>query len=120
MSDVLARRWAEVVAGKDWDALRALLTDDVDFRGMTPGRIWEGTSPDEVADVLGHWFEEGDVVESVVLVETDAFADRQTAHYRLTVRNDGGLHLVDQTAYLGGGERVAWARVTCAGFRPID
>lgn len=120
MSQDLAARWADVVSRKDWDGLRALVADGVDFRGMTPGRIWEGGSPDEVVEVLGQWFEPTDAVESVELVETDVFADRQTAHYRLLVRNADGLHVVDQTAYLGGDEQVAWARVMCAGFRRID
>jgi len=87
MSQDLGARWADVVSRKDWDGLRALVADGVDFRGMTPGRTWEGSTPDEVVEVLGQWFEPTDAVESVELVETDAFADRQTAHYRLLVRN---------------------------------
>lgn len=120
MAEDLARGWADVVARKDWDALRALVADDVDFRGMTPGRVWEGSSPDDVVEALGLWFEDSDVVESVELVETDTFADRQTAHYRLLVRNPDGLHVVDQTAYLGGDDRITWARVMCAGYRPVE
>ncbi len=117
----LARAWADAVARKDWDAVAALLADDVDFRGMTPGRIWEAGTPDDVVAILGQWFEPSDDVEGVDSVETDAFADRQRSGYRLRVRSPQGLHLVEQQAYLGERDgRIAWARVVCSGFRPVE
>jgi hypothetical protein len=121
MDAALAQAWADAVARKDWDAVAALLADDVDFRGMTPGRIWEAGTPDDVVGILGQWFEPSDDVEGVDSVETDAFADRQRSGYRLRVRNPQGLHLVEQQAYLGERDgRIAWARVVCSGFRPVE
>jgi hypothetical protein len=120
MDATLARRWAGAVAAKDWSALSALVADDVEFRGMTPGRVWEAATPDGVVEVVGTWFDEDDEVEGVDLVEVDSFADRESVRYRLRVRNGDGLNLVDQTAYLSGDSQVRWARVMCAGYRRID
>jgi hypothetical protein len=37
------------------------------------------------------------------------------------VRNDEGLHLVEQQAYLSERDgRIGWLRVMCAGYRPVD
>ena len=62
-TETLGARLAHAIAAKDESALRALLADDVDFRGLTPGRTWEGTGPDAVVrTVLGSWFEPHDAV----------------------------------------------------------
>jgi hypothetical protein len=88
---------------------------------MTPGRIWEATSPEDVIAALNAWFEETDIVESVDLVETDSFADRQRVGYRLTVRNEDGQNVVEQQAYLSERDgQIGWLRVMCSGFRPLD
>lgn len=121
MDAALAQAWAAAVAAKDWAAVAGLVADDIDFRGMTPGRIWEASDPDGVVDILGQWFEPTDHVEAVDAVETDAFADRQRVGYRLRVRNSDGLHVVDQQAYLSvDAGRITWLRVMCAGFRPVE
>ena len=51
MTDSLGLRLARAIADKDEAALRGVLADDVDFRGLTPGRTWEASSPDEVVDI---------------------------------------------------------------------
>ena len=120
-SSRLGRDFADAVATKDHARVLELLTPDVDFRGMTPGRVWEAESSADVVDALGQWFEDSDVVEGVELVETDAFADRERVGYRLRVRNGDGLHLVEQQAYLTARDgRIGWLRIMCAGYRPVD
>jgi hypothetical protein len=92
----------------------------VDFRAMTPGRIWEADGPDDILVALDSWFDAQDVVEGVELIETDSFADRERVGYRLRVRNADGLHLVEQQAYLSEREgRIGWLRVLCSGYRPV-
>lgn len=121
MAEKLGQAFAEAVAAKDHGRVRSLLRDDLDFRGMTPGRIWEAESPDDVVSVLQQWFEDSDVIEGVESVETDAFADRERVGYRLRVRNSDGLHLVEQQAYLSEHDgQIGWLRVMCSGFRRID
>lgn len=120
MTETLAAAFARAVAEKDDAAMRALLHPEIDFQGLTPRRTWAGGSPDEVIDVLGTWFSESDVIESVEQVETDAFADRQRTGYRFRIRNDDGLHLVEQQAYLSEQDgRIGWLRIVCSGYRPV-
>jgi hypothetical protein len=118
----LGETFARRLAAKDRDALVALLADDIDFRGMTPGRIWEAATPAEIVDdvILGHWFEPHDVIRSLVSVETADVGDRSRVGYRLSVRNQDGDHVVEQQAYLSERDgQIAWLRIMCSGFRPV-
>jgi len=120
MTEPLAESFARAVAAKDMAGVRDLLHPEVDFRGMTPGRVWDSAGPDDVLVALGTWFDADDVVESVESLETDSFADRERVGYRLRVRNKDGLHLVEQQAYLTEREgRIGWLRIMCAGYRPV-
>ena len=110
------------VAGRDVPALRASLATDVDFRGLTPGRSWEATSPDEVVDVvLGHWFADSDRITSVDRVEHgDAVGDVRRLAYRFSLVNDAGPHVVEQQVYYEVRDgRLAYLRVVCSGFQPV-
>jgi hypothetical protein len=119
MSISLGESFAKGLAAKDHDLVRQLLHAQLDFRAMTPGRIWEAATPNEVIDALNVWFDDGDVIEAVELLETDAFADRQRVGYRLRVRNGDGQHLVEQQAYLSERDgQIGWLRIMCSGYRP--
>jgi hypothetical protein len=112
--------FARAVAARDAGRLRELLGARVDFRGMTPKRVWEAESADEtVAIFFEHWFEPEDEIESVEMLETDAFADRERVGYRFRVRTEKGPYLVEQQAYLSPADdgRIAWMRVVCSGYR---
>lgn len=116
------RDFVAALTTKDTDRLLAVLADDVDFRGLTPGRAWEATGARAtVHDVLYRWFEPADVVEQVLAVETGWVADRHRVDYLLHVRNDAGLHLVEQRAYydLDDDGRITRLQAVCAGFRPL-
>jgi hypothetical protein len=119
----LGEQFAASLAKKDRAALFALLADEMDFRAMTPGRFWEASTPTDVVDdvILGHWFEPSDHIEALESVETAEIADRTRVGYLLKVRNDDGMHLVEQQAYLAEQDgRISWLRVMCSGYRPID
>ncbi|MGN7246609.1 nuclear transport factor 2 family protein [Janibacter anophelis] len=113
--------FAHAVAAKDRAALERLLAPDVDFKGLTPGRLWEATGPDEVAEVIfGSWFERSDTIESLVAVETGAaVGDTERVSYRLDLSNDRGPQVVEQQAYHRCADgRITHLRVLCSGFRP--
>ena len=113
--------FARAVAAKDAARVRELLHPELDFRGMTPNRIWEATDPQGVVDVLNLWFEPSDEIERIDVVETDSFADRQRVGYRLRVRNGDGLHLVEQQVYFSEEDgKIRWMRVMCSGVRPVE
>lgn len=120
MTQGLAEAFARAVAAKDHDRVRELLHPELDFRAMTPKRIWEAEDPNGVVDALCIWFDDGDHIEALDALDLDSFADRERVGYRLRVRNADGEHLVEQQAYLSERDgRIGWLRIMCAGYRPV-
>jgi hypothetical protein len=117
----LGEEFVAALTARDTAALVDVLSPEVDFRGMTPGRFWEASSPDAMIAILYQWFEPTDVVEEVVSVANSAVVDRRCVDYRFRVRNADGLHEVEQRAYYDEDEagRIASMRVICSGFRPL-
>lgn len=116
-------RFARAIAAKDAPALVGLLAPDIDFRAMTPGRVWEADSPAQLVDevILGKWFEPSDHIEAIEAIENGAVADRQSVRYRFRVMNDDGAFLVEQQAYLGvEDDGISYLRIMCSGYRPLD
>lgn len=115
----LGARFVDALAAKDHAGLAAVLHPDVDFRGLTPNRVWEATDAAGVLDiVLAQWFAPADELEQLVLVESDTFADREQLRFRFAGRNEDGPFVVEQQAYLSGrDDRIGWMRVVCSGFR---
>ena len=119
----VGERFARAIAAKDSAALLELLAPQVDCRAMTPGRFWEPASSSELVNdvILGKWFEPTDHIEGIEAIESDSVADRERVGYRFRVKNADGTFLVEQQAYLGvEDDRVAWLRIMCCGYRPID
>jgi hypothetical protein len=116
----LGSQFATALAAKDFDRVRSLLHPAIDFRGMTPSRVWEAGDPDTlVSEVFQQWFEPSDEILSLDAVETGQVEDRERVGYRFSVRNPDGLHTVEQQAYLEERDgRIVWLRVMCSGFRP--
>ncbi|SDE41343.1 hypothetical protein [Auraticoccus monumenti] len=120
-TDSPGRRLASALAAKDAGALRAVLTDDVDFTGLTPRRSWSAGDPDEVLDVLlGHWFAPEDEVEELLDVSEGApVEDTRHVAYRLRLTTPDGARTAEQQVYYRtDGERISYLRVLCSGFRP--
>ena len=88
---------------------------------MTPGRFWEAEDLDAVREILwANWFEDTDVIEKVLGVESGAVEGRERVAYRLLVSNPDGRYLVEQQAYYDVEEgRITWMRVMCSGFRRL-
>ncbi len=116
----LGRRFVDALAARDAAGLTAVLHPQVDFRGMTPNRVWEsGDAAGVLEIVLGSWFAESDRFDELVLVEGDAFADREQLRFRFHGHNADGPFVVEQQAYLSArDDRIGWMRVVCSGFRP--
>jgi hypothetical protein len=124
--NTLGTGFARALAEKDGPRLGGLFASELDFQAMTPRRTWQAQDAAGVLDiVLGHWFEDDDRIESLELLETDSFADRERVGYRLAVSNSEGRFLVEQQAYLSaadgaeGDGKIGWMRVLCSGFRPV-
>jgi hypothetical protein len=123
MDEQVGVAFAEALGHKDAIGLKALLVPDVDFMGLTPGRLWESSSAEHLVDevFLGRWFEVSDVIDEVVSVETEPIGQRCRVGYRFRVTNADGEHLVDQQAYIGtDAGRIGWLRIMCAGFQRVE
>jgi hypothetical protein len=118
----LGASFATALAAKDFDRIRDLLHPEVDFRGLTPHRNWEGQDAETViGSVLRQWFEDSDEIEALQNLETGAFADRERVGYRFRVRNPEGLFEVEQQVYIGERDgRIGWMRSVCSGYRPVE
>ena len=117
------RRFAEAIAARDLDAFTATLSNSVDFKGLTPGRFWEASSPDQVTDVvLGTWFEESDHITAHEVSDGADVADTHSVSYRFDITNDDGPHVVEQQVYyrVDQNDRIDYARIVCSGFRKVD
>jgi len=123
MGEPVGERFARALAAKDGPTLIDLLAREIDFRGMTPGRFWETTSPTELVDdmMLGRWFGPGDHIDALEAIENDTVADRERVGYRFRITNEDGVHLVEQQAYVGiEDDHIVWLRIMCSGYRPLD
>jgi hypothetical protein len=118
----LGGSFAAALSVKDFDRIRDLLHPEIDFRGLTPRRVWEAEDPEGViGGALRQWFDDADVIEELLHLEADAFADRERVGYRFRVHNPEGLFEVEQQVYIGERDgRIGWLRSVCSGFRPIE
>ena len=113
--------YVAALGARDESALRALFTADVDFRAMTPRRVWEATTPDGVADiVLGHWLS-ADYEPSVRDARFGRVGDREYLSYRADVDRGEGPQQLEQHAFLTTVDgRISWMRVLCSGYCARD
>jgi hypothetical protein len=118
----LGSDFAAALALKDFDRIRDLLHPEIDFRGLTPNRLWEAEDAEAVVSgVLREWFEDSDEILELLHVETGTIADRERVGYRFLMRNPEGLFEVEQQAYIGERDgQIGWMRSVCSGFRPVE
>ena len=118
-AQTLGREFAELLAAKDFPGLASLLAENVDLRGLTPNRAWQATGREEaVDDVLRQWFEDSDVIEELLAVQTGRFADLDQVTYSFRCHDDEGPFVVEQQAYLEANDGlITWMRVLCSGPR---
>lgn len=113
--------FVRALVAKDVDALKHLLSPDLNFKALTPGRFWESDDVVQIVDemILGAWFEPSDQIEGIDSIECSNVGDRQRVAYRLRVRNADGPFLVEQQAYYDAdGETISWIRILCSGYQP--
>jgi hypothetical protein len=115
-------RWVAAIAARDSAGLESLLTDDIDFRGLTPRKAWEGTTPAQVRDVvLGTWFDDGVTIDRVERVTSDSVGDTERVGYLFRTTTGEGPHLIEQQAYYRcEGDAIAYLRIVCSGYRPVS
>jgi ketosteroid isomerase-like protein len=114
-------RLLEALLARDLAGARGLLHPDIDFRAMTPSRVWEASTPAAVEDVLRAWFEHPErEVERVEPVDSAAVADTRRVGWRVHGRKPDGPFVYEQQAFVREDRgQVVWLRVMCSGPRPL-
>ena len=119
MPTEISERFVRSVAAKDSAALKELLAPAVDFRALTPGRIWESDRADSVVDdvILGTWFAPDRSITRILSIECAQVGPVRHVGYRFRAALPDGEYLIEQQAYLRiDGDRISWLRVLCSGF----
>ncbi len=113
-------RFLEAVLARDFARVRELLHPDVDFRAMTPKRVWEADGAAGVEEVLRAWFEHPErEVERVEPAEPGSVADTRRIGWRVYGSGADGPFVFEQQAFLReDAGQVVWLRVMCSGPRP--
>ena len=117
----VAGELVDAIVSRDLARARGLLDAGIDFRAMTPNRIWEAEGPAEVEDVLRAWLADPDEkIDSVEATAPMTVEDTQRVGWRVRGRGADGPFVFEQQAYLREtGGRIGWLRIMCSGTRPV-
>jgi hypothetical protein len=117
----VAGAFLDAILARDLARASGLLHDQINFRAMTPNRIWEAEGPSGVEDVLGQWLRDPDEeIESVTAVEPGgAIEDTERIGWLVHGSGADGPFVYEQQAYLRERDgQIGWLRVMCSGQRP--
>lgn len=114
--------FVDAILARDFSRARGLLHADIDFRAMTPSRVWEADGPAGVEEVLRAWFEHPDrSVERVEPTEPASVEDTVRVGWRVHGSDANGPFIYEQQAYVREDDgQVVWLRVMCSGPRPAE
>jgi hypothetical protein len=120
-ASALAQDLAAAVAARDFAGAGALVHPEVDFRGMTPNRIWEGEGPAGVEDALRMWLDNDERdVSGVEALAGDTLEDTARVAWRVRGTRAEGPFVFEQQAYVRERDgQIGWLRVMCTGPRPL-
>jgi hypothetical protein len=112
--------FVDAILARDFSRACGVLRRDIDFRAMTPNRVWEADDPAGVEEVLRSWFEHPERdVERVDPTEPASVEDTLRVGWRVHGNDANGRIVYEQQAYVReADEQVVWLRVMCSGPRP--
>lgn len=115
-----AEAFADAIAARDLAGAAGLVAQDVDFRAMTPRRIWEADGPAAVEEVLRAWLASPDEQVEAITTTTPAVIENTARVGWLVHRLDpDGPRVFEQQAYVREQDgRIAWLRIMCSGPVP--
>lgn len=119
-SQTVLHAFVDAVLARDFARAKGQLHPEVDFRGMTPNRIWEADGPKGVEQVLRTWLDnEEREVEHIEATEVRDIEDTVRAGWRVRGGGAGGPFVFEQQVYARERDgQVGWLRVMCTGPRP--
>jgi hypothetical protein len=112
----------DAIVARDLARAASLLHPEIDFRAMTPNRVWEAEGPDGVEAVLRAWFEDPDEdVSAIEATEPVSVEGTVRVGWLAHVSDDRGPHVFEQQAYVRErDEQIGWLRVICSGWVPVE
>ena len=91
----------DAIVARDVSRAVALLHPEIDFRAMTPNRIWEGDGPAGVEAVFRAWFEDPDEeVHGIEPTEPVSLGGTVRAGWLVRISDADGPHSFEQQAYV--------------------
>ena len=120
-SSTVTGAFVDAIVARDFATARGLLHPEIDFRAMTPRKIWEGADPGQVEEVLRTWLADPDEdIEAVEAVDGATIADTERAGWRVRGTGPDGAFTFEQQAFLREQDgQVGWLRIMCSGKRPV-
>jgi hypothetical protein len=117
----VASSWVDAIVAQDITRAVALLHPDVDFRAMTPNRVWEPEGRAGVEAVLREWFEDPDeVVNAIEATQPAAIEGTLRVGWLVHISDGEGPHVFEQQAYVREREgQIDWVRAICSGWIPL-
>jgi len=120
-SSTVTSAFVDAIVARDFAGARGLLHPEIDFRAMTPKRIWEADGPAEVEEVLRTWLADPDEdIAAVEAVDGATVADTERAGWRVRGTGPDGAFTFEQQAFVRERDgQVGWLRIMCSGKRPL-
>jgi hypothetical protein len=115
---IVGKKFLAALAARDFAGLEACFGANVNFRALVPSGLREGLGPQVTVAWLRRWFDEADLFD-MQKTNLDVVVDRLHIAYRIRVREEGVLKMVEQEAYCVVGDGlITEMRLLCSGFRP--
>jgi hypothetical protein len=117
----IAGAFVDAIVARDVTRAVALLHPEIDFRAMTPNRVWEAEGATGVDAVLRTWFEDPDEdIHGIEATEPVSLEDTVRVGWLVQVSDADGPHIFEQQAYVRERDaQVGWMRVICSGWIPL-
>ncbi len=108
----------DAIVARDFARVVALLHPEIDFRAMTPNRVWEAEGP---AGVEAVWLDDPDEdVEGIEATEPSSIEETVRVGWRVRLSDANGPHIFEQQAYIRERDaQIGWMRVMCSGAIPL-
>jgi hypothetical protein len=118
----IATPFVDAIVARDIARAAALLHPEVDFRAMTPNRVWEAEGSAGVEAVLREWFEDPDEdVNGIEATQPVAVKGTLRIGWLVQISDIDGPHVFEQQAYIRERDGlIEWMRVICSGWIPIS
>jgi hypothetical protein len=110
--------FVDAIVAQDVAGAVALLHPEIDFRAMTPNRIWEAEGPAGVEAVFREWFEDPDEdVQGIEATEPVSIQGMVRVGWLVRISDVEGAHVFEQQAYVRERDaQIGWMRVMCTGW----